>query len=70
MEGFGDSLNEVITSEILKEDLIKSPKLMEFINKGEIIKEDIRNHLKKVWENYFESLIFSIEKNQLNFILK
>jgi len=64
---FGYSLNEVIASEFLNENLIKSPKLLKIIKKGEIIKEDIRNQLKKVWENYFESIVFSYEKNQLNF---
>lgn len=66
-KNFGRSLNQVIESEILKENLIKSPRIIEIITRGELVKENIKNHLKKIWENYFDSLMYSYEKNQLNF---
>ena len=50
--------------------MIKSPRIIEIIKRGEIIKEDIKNHLKKIWENYFDSIIYSYEKNQLNFLFE
>ncbi len=66
-KSFGYSLNHVIDSEDLKENLIKSPRLIEIIKKGETIKENIKNHLKKILDNYFDSIIYPFEKNQLNF---
>lgn len=64
---FGYSLKTLIKSEILKESLIKTPSIVEIIKKGEIVKEDIRNRLKQIWRNYFDSIIYSYEKNQSNF---
>lgn len=64
---FGYSLKTFIESEILKESLIKTPSIVEIIKKGEIVKEDIRNRLKQIWRNYFDSIIYPYEKNQLNF---
>jgi len=64
-KNFGPSLNQIIESEILKENLIKSPRIIEIIKRGEIIKEKIKNHLEKIWENYFDSIIYSYEKNQI-----
>ncbi len=66
-KNFGPFLYQIIVSEILKESLIKSPRIIEIIKRGEIVKENIKNHLKKIWENYFDSIIYSFEKNQLNF---
>lgn len=64
---FEYSLKTLIESEVLKESLIKTPSIVEIIKKGEIVKEDIRNRLKQIWRNYFDSIIYSYEKNQLNF---
>lgn len=69
-KNFGPSLYQIIESEILKENLIKSPRIIEIIKRGEIIKENIKNHLKKIWENYFDSKIYFYEKNQLNFLFE
>ena len=69
-KNFRPSLNQIIESEILKKSLIKSPRIIEIIKRGEILKENIINHLKKIWENYFDSIIYSYEKNQLNFIFE
>jgi hypothetical protein len=63
-KNFGDSLNQVIESEFLKENLIKSPKIIEIIKKGETIKANMKKHLKLIWKNYFELKKYSIEKNQ------
>lgn len=65
-KNFGDSLNQVIESEILKENSIKSPRIVEIIKKGESTKANIKKHLKRIWENYFESKTYSFEKNQSN----
>ena len=69
-KNFRPSLNQIIESEILKESLIKSPRIIEIIKRGEILKENIINHLKKIWDYYFDSIIYSYEKNQLNFIFE
>ena len=69
-KNFGPSLYQIIESEILKENLIKSPRIIEIIKRGEIIKENIKNHLKKISENYFDSKIYFYEKNQLNFLFE
>ena len=63
-KNFGDSLNLLIESEILKENSIKSPRIIEIIKKGESIKVNIKKHLKKIWENYFESKNYSFQKYQ------
>ncbi|MFW9819516.1 MAG: hypothetical protein ACFFE5_07890 [Candidatus Thorarchaeota archaeon] len=65
-KNFGDSLNQIIESEILKENSVKPPRIVEIIKKGESIKANIKKYLKRIWEDYFESKTYSFEKNQPN----
>ncbi|MFX1573832.1 MAG: hypothetical protein ACFFB0_13870 [Promethearchaeota archaeon] len=69
-KNFSPSLNQIIESEILKENLIISPKIKEIIKRADIVKENIRNNLIKICENYFNSLKYPYEKNELNFLFK
>ncbi len=58
---FKDSLPQVILSEIEKTELINfniaSPKIKKIIQEGEVVKETIRNQIKKTCLDYFSSVI-------------
>jgi hypothetical protein len=54
---FEDKLFEVIESEILKEGIIKSPKVKEIIKIGDEIKEDLRVLIEKISNQFFSNAI-------------
>ncbi|MEJ2250914.1 MAG: hypothetical protein P8Y97_14835 [Candidatus Lokiarchaeota archaeon] len=54
---YDEKLYEVIECEIAKEEVIKSAKVKECIGKGEKIKEDITEMIKKTCKEYFSSVI-------------
>ena len=47
-EDFEDSIYQIIESEILKENLIKTPESRETINISDILKVDIKNLMKNI----------------------
>ncbi|MFX1503299.1 MAG: hypothetical protein ACFFDH_20220 [Promethearchaeota archaeon] len=61
-KNFSSSLNNYLKSEILKQNLIKSSRIKEIIKEGKIVKENIKKHLKKICENYFDFVLYSLEK--------
>ena len=63
-KSFGASLYQIIESEILKENVIKTPKIIEIIKRGDFIKENIKNLIKGIWEHYFDSKRYNYEKHQ------
>lgn len=63
-KNFRTLLYHIVESEILKENLIKTPKIIEIIKRGDFIKENIKNQVKKIWERYFNSIKHYYEKDQ------
>jgi len=53
---FEDSVYQIIESAIQKENLIRTPKIREIIKKGDCEKDDIKNLIQDIWENYFLSI--------------
>jgi len=53
---------KIIKTETLKEDLIKIPKNEKIIKEGEILKENIKDFLKTILENYFSSIVHYYKK--------
>lgn len=58
IEEFEDLFYQIIESEILKENLIKTPESREIIKKGDILKIEMKNLIKNIWGDYFSSTIY------------
>jgi hypothetical protein len=54
---FGDRLKDVIECEISKEEIIKTKKVKDCIEKGEKIREEMKEVLKKSCKEFFSSVI-------------
>jgi len=54
---YGDKLFEIIDSEILKEEVIKTPKIKKRIEKGESIKKKLRDLIEKTTNTFFSDVI-------------
>jgi len=54
---YGDKLFEIIDSEILKEEVIKTPKIKKRIEKGESIKKELRDSIEKTTNTFFSDVI-------------
>jgi len=54
---YGDRLFEIIDSEILKDEVIKSPNVKKRIEKGEAIKKELRESIKKTTNTFFSNVI-------------
>ena len=54
---YEDKLFEIIDSEILKEEVIKSPKIKKRIEKGEAIKKELRDSIEKTTNTFFSDVI-------------
>ncbi|MFX1314442.1 MAG: hypothetical protein ACFE9T_01130 [Promethearchaeota archaeon] len=54
---FEKTLFEIIESEIVKDAVIKSPKIGKVIEKGEIIKNELRDSIEKAVNIYFSSAV-------------
>jgi len=50
-------LYEIIDSEILKEEVIKTPKIKKRIEKGESIKKKLRNDIETTTNNFFSNVV-------------
>ena len=57
MDKYEDKLFEIIDSEILKEEVIKSPKIKKRIEKGESIKKELRNQIETTVNKFFSDVI-------------
>ncbi len=57
LKEFKYCLSEIIESEILKENTIKTPKMRKTIEKGELLKEQIINLISIRQEEYFSSIL-------------
>jgi len=57
MDNFDTNLFEIIDSEILKEEIIKTPKIKKRIQDGEIIKKQLRDTIEKTTNSYFSNVI-------------
>lgn len=53
---FEDSVYQIMESAIQKENLIRTPKIREIIKKGDREKDEIKNLIQDIWENYFLSI--------------
>lgn len=65
IKDFKGHFPKIIESETLKEDLIRIPKNESIINKGDVLKENIKNFLKAVLEDYFSFIIQYYQKENL-----
>ncbi len=54
---YEDKLFEIIDSEILKEEVIKSPKIQKRIDNGQAIKKQLRNSIEKTTNTFFSDVI-------------
>ncbi|MFX1357094.1 MAG: hypothetical protein ACFFA8_07385 [Promethearchaeota archaeon] len=54
---FGEKLFEIIEAEILKDQMIKSPEIKELIKKGNKIKGELNELIKKANDDYFSNII-------------
>ncbi len=54
---FEDRLFKIIDSEILKDEIIKSPKIKKRIEKGESIKKELRNEIETTTNKFFSDVI-------------
>jgi len=54
---YEDKLFEIIDSEILKDEVIKSPKIKKRIEKGESIKKELRASIEKTTNTFFSDVI-------------
>jgi len=50
-------LYEIIDSEILKDEIIKTPKIKKRIEKGESIKKKLRNEIETTTNNFFSDVV-------------
>ncbi|MFX1493522.1 MAG: hypothetical protein ACFFBZ_04505 [Promethearchaeota archaeon] len=62
---------QIIESEVLKENLIRTPEIIDIIKRGDSIKKIIKHQIKEIWKHYIDSVkhYFSFEelkKNQSN----
>ncbi len=62
---YENKLYIVIESEIAKEEIIKSPKRKEIINRGEEIKNDMRFKIRKTFKEHFSLEIREIDANTI-----
>ena len=65
IKDFKGHFPKIIESETLKDDLIRIPKNESIINKGDVLKENIKNFLKAVLEDYFSFIIQYYQKENL-----
>ncbi|MHA1195989.1 MAG: hypothetical protein ACTSRH_03220 [Promethearchaeota archaeon] len=56
-EQFSDKLYRLIEYEILKEELIKTPKIQEILEEGKYIKEELFDLIANICQKYFNSVI-------------
>ncbi len=54
---YEDKLYEIIDSEILKEEVIKTPKIKKRIEKGESIKKKLRNEIETMNNKFFSDVV-------------
>lgn len=54
---YDDKLFEIIESEVLKDDVIKSPKTKKIIEKGEILREQLRGEIDIITSDFFSSAV-------------
>jgi hypothetical protein len=64
-EHFEENLFEIIESEILKDEIIKSPKIKKVIEKGETIKKDLREVIEGVTTDFFSNAIKRADLNSI-----
>ena len=56
-DNYGDKLFEIIDSEILKDEIIKTPKIKKRIEKGDSIKKELRNEIDTTTTKFFSDVI-------------
>ena len=56
-EKYEDKLFEIIDSEILKDEIIKTPKIKKRIEKGDSIKKELRNEIDTTTTKFFSDVI-------------
>ena len=54
---YEDKLFEIIDSEILKDEIIKTPKIKKRIEKGDLIKKELRNEIDTTTTKFFSDVI-------------
>lgn len=64
---FNSNLYQIIESEIVKYELVKSPKSRETINKGDSLKTRLINLIKKICNEFFQSFIEQIDATSIKF---
>ncbi|MFX0188171.1 MAG: hypothetical protein ACFE8A_10590 [Candidatus Hodarchaeota archaeon] len=62
---FGSNLYQVIESEIVKYNLVKTPKLREIVTKGDYLKMRLSNLIKKICNEFFLSFIEQIDATSI-----
>lgn len=63
---FKTSFYKIIESEILKENLIRTPKVMEIIKIGESLKYEIKTVLKNIWDVNFAKIMTYYQNYYIN----
>ena len=58
---FAEKIFQIIETGLLKENLIKTPKIREIIKKTDFVRDEIRILIRNIWENYFLSIKNSFE---------
>jgi len=66
IKNFEGHFRMIITSEILKENFIETPKRREVIKEGDFLKEKIKTLLNDIREDYFSLVNYSQKNNLIN----
>ncbi|NHJ26293.1 MAG: hypothetical protein EAX89_17070 [Candidatus Lokiarchaeota archaeon] len=64
-ERFEDNLFEIIESEILKDEIIKTPKIKKVIERGENLKKDLRHLIEEVTTSFFSNAVKKADTNSI-----
>lgn len=62
---FEDNIYEIIESEILKDEIIKSPKILKKIETGDSLKKELRKVIEGVTTNFFSNAIKRADPNSI-----
>ena len=62
---YGDKLFEIIGSEILTEEVIKSPKIKKRIENGQVIKKQLRDSIEKTTNTFYSDVIRNSEATSI-----
>jgi hypothetical protein len=62
---YENKLFEIIDSEILKDEVIKSPNIKKRIEKGELIKKNLRDSIEKITNTFFSNVIKNSDTTSL-----